>query len=625
MLLIAAVLLPTACLLWLINRAIGNERLLLRQELAASYRMQLTLFRDHLDADWTARSAALDATLPGPAVFVRIVRSGGADGAIVLNATGVPVYPSAPRLPRSDSTGDSPEWTQARQLEDSDPSAAASRYVTLGKTVADPDLAARAFQAAARCLAQTNHRREAAQLVMQHLASPHLAHAKDLQGRSISADALLMVLQFRDSDISLPAARKLRELLLDYSDSGMPSTQRLFLMREMRSLNLPAGLSDFPTLSAEELAEQTIEAESALAAKARTEALLRPARLPGVWTLPSASGRVIGLYRTKTVLALSHNSLSGQGQQHNVAIEIVPPGGASIPVGAQSIPAGSHMPGWQLVLAPVGEKPFGELASKQLALYVWIGSLTLVAVVALALVAARGISSRLRLAGLKTDLVAAVSHELKTPLASMRLLVDTLLDDSALDPQKTREYLELVARENMRLSQLIANFLAFSRMERNRYVFEFSPTKAEEIARAAEHAMGERFLQPGCAFEVNIEPNLPEIRADESALVTALVNLLDNAYKYTPPEKHIELRAFRQNGCVCFEVQDNGIGIASRDSKKIFRKFYQADSRLSRTGGGCGLGLAIVRFVVEAHGGNVSVSSELGKGSTFRVALRSNA
>lgn len=283
------------------------------------------------------------------------------------------------------------------------------------------------------------------------------------------------------------------------------------------------------------------------------------------------------------------------------------------------------MPGWQLVLSPVSQKPFSELASKQLALYVWMGSLTLVAVVALALAAARGISSRLRLAGLKTDLVAAVSHELKTPLASMRLLVDTLLDDAVLDPKKTREYLELVARENMRLSQLISNFLAFSRMERNKYVFEFSPARAEEIAHAAEHAVAERFLQPGCAFEVKIEPNLPEFRADESALVTALVNLLDNAYKYTPPEKHIELRAFGQNSHVCFEVQDNGIGIASRDSKKIFRKFYQADSRLSRTGGGCGLGLAIVRFVVEAHGGNVSVSSELGKGSTFRVALRSKA
>jgi two-component system, OmpR family, phosphate regulon sensor histidine kinase PhoR len=120
---------------------------------------------------------------------------------------------------------------------------------------------------------------------------------------------------------------------------------------------------------------------------------------------------------------------------------------------------------------------------------------------------------------------------------------------------------------------------------------------------------------------VEVTPDLPAIHADESALVTALVNLLDNAYKYTPEEKRIALRAFAANGGVCFEVRDNGIGIAPREMKKIFLKFYQADRRLARSGGGCGLGLSIVRFLVEAHGGSVRVASEPGKGSTFTVAL----
>jgi signal transduction histidine kinase len=180
----------------------------------------------------------------------------------------------------------------------------------------------------------------------------------------------------------------------------------------------------------------------------------------------------------------------------------------------------------------------------------------------------------------------------------------------------------MMARENARLSQLIGNFLAFSRMERNRYAFDFTAVRVDDVVRATVAAAGERFSEPGCRLTVEVEPNLPEIRADEGALVTALVNLLDNAYKYTPGEKHIELRAHTQAHGVCFEVRDNGIGIAPREIKKIFRKFYQADRRLARSGGGCGLGLPIVRYLVEAHGGRVDVSSEIGKGSTFTVALR---
>jgi signal transduction histidine kinase len=255
-------------------------------------------------------------------------------------------------------------------------------------------------------------------------------------------------------------------------------------------------------------------------------------------------------------------------------------------------------------------------------LYVWIGLLMTVAIAALAVAAGRGIARSLRVAGMKADLVATVSHELKTPVSSMRLLVDTLLADAAFDPRKTREYLELIARANVRLGQLIENFLAFSRMERNKYAFEFTAVRAEDLVRAAVEAAGDRFRDDGCELRVKVAPGLPEIRADEGALVTALVNLLDNAYKYTPGEKRIELGAFAENGHVCFEVRDQGIGIEPRDLRKIFRKFYQADSRLARTGGCCGLGLSIVRFLVEAHGGSVRVSSTPGKGSVFTVTLR---
>jgi signal transduction histidine kinase len=206
----------------------------------------------------------------------------------------------------------------------------------------------------------------------------------------------------------------------------------------------------------------------------------------------------------------------------------------------------------------------------------------------------------------------------------MRLLVDTLLDDPVLEQKKTREYLDLIASENARLSLLIENFLTYSRMERHKYSLEFAAVRVEDVVAAAVKASGQRFYEPGCQLQVEVMPDLPDIRADHGALVATLVNLLDNAYKYTPSEKRIALRSFSAGRRVCFEVRDNGIGISARETKKIFHKFYQADQRLSRSGGGCGLGLSIVHFLVEAHGGSVQVSSEVGKGSTFTVALEAS-
>jgi signal transduction histidine kinase len=259
-----------------------------------------------------------------------------------------------------------------------------------------------------------------------------------------------------------------------------------------------------------------------------------------------------------------------------------------------------------------------------MASYVWIGFLVITAMAILALVAGQALRRQMRLASLKTDLVAAVSHELKTPLSSMRLLVDTLLDDPKFDPQKTREYLELIANENSRLSRLIDNFLTFSRMERDRQKFKFGETTPAKIIEAAVDAAGERFHSPQCRLDVDIAPGLPPLHADEDALVTALLNLLDNAYKFTPEEKRIILRAYCESGRICFEVADNGIGLSARDQRKVFRRFYQVDRQLARQAGGVGLGLSIVEFIVKAHKGNIQVRSQPGSGSTFTISLPSS-
>jgi signal transduction histidine kinase len=203
----------------------------------------------------------------------------------------------------------------------------------------------------------------------------------------------------------------------------------------------------------------------------------------------------------------------------------------------------------------------------------------------------------------------------------MRVLVDTLLDSAKIDERQARDYLQLIARENDRLSRVIENFLTFSRMERKKHTFDFVPVPPSQAVEAAFNAVRERFAVPGCRFELDIEDQLRDVMADPDALTTALINLLDNAYKYSEDIKHIVLRVHSENGMVLFSVRDNGVGIAPRESRKIFLPFHQVDSRLSRKGSGCGLGLSIVQNIAMAQGGEASVHSAPGGGSTFIISI----
>jgi signal transduction histidine kinase len=621
LLLAAAVLLPTACVLWLIKDAVRNQRQVVGQKLTDAYLSQLSLTRERLDTEWSAKPADLDATPGNASGFARLVKSGAADSAVILDPAGTPVYPALARLPEVDIAQAQLEWVRARQLEKTDWVAAASAYIALQRTAKDPNIAARAIQAAARCFVQAGQPQSGAGLLVEHFGRPGQIPAISPQGRSVAASGLLMAIRLlKPSDPRrLRAARRMHDLLMDYDNPGITSAQRIFLMKEMRALDLPPELARFPTLEAEELGIQLLEAEPR---PLRDTTTLRTTRLPGVWAIASPKKRVVALFRTETILTQIHASLAKQKLPAEIRIEVLPPGDKRrLNPLVPAVQASELMPSWQLALVSTGPDPFKQLEDRQLSLYLWIGILITGAVAVFALIAGRLISRSLKLAGLKADLMAVVSHELKTPLTSMRLLVDTLLDDPVLEQKKTREYLDLIASENARLSLLIENFLTFSRMERSKYSLEFADVRVEDVVTAAVKASGQRFYEPGCHLEVEVTPGLPDIRADHGALVAALVNLLDNAYKYTPSEKQIALRSFSAGKQICFEVRDNGIGIPAGETKKIFRKFYQTDQRLSRSGGGCGLGLSIVHFLVEAHGGSVQVASEVGKGSTFTVAL----
>jgi signal transduction histidine kinase len=599
--LLIGVLTPTVCVLWFMNVAVNNQRDASRRQLTEAYRGQLALLRDRVDAYWTLRVSDLEReTREGaaPAVFERVVNLGLADSIVVL---GRAPYPSVTTAIAADPAAGRADWLAAQTLESwRDPSLAAASWAAIARTERDPNLAARAAQARIRCLVRAGDKAAAVRAIEEEFGPNQSRDSKgavDLADRVIAADELLLAIHLMPGQNVQPLAA----LVNDYAATPMPAPQRLYLMEELR------GTASFPTYAAERLAAQFLEN-----GRVQTgEPALEPSGAPDIWKLTAGGGRAIALYRTATVLT----AMRSLGSERKVALAVTPPGGA-VPAGSESLSAGSRLPGWQISLLPAADQAVDELARRQTTSYVWIGMLAIAVVAITALLAGQAVLRQWQAARLKTDLAAAVSHELRTPLASMRLLVDTLLDDEAPDSQKTREYLELIARENSRLSRLIENFLTFSRLERNRQKFDFRTTQPERVIQGAVEAVQDRF-----AVAVDLAPGLPPVRADADALTTVLLNLLDNAAKYTPGEKHIVLKAFPRNGHVVFAVQDNGIGIAPRERRKIFRRFYQVDQRLAREAGGCGLGLSIVEFIVRAHGGTVQVESEPGRGSTFSVEL----
>lgn len=447
-----------------------------------------------------------------------------------------------------------------------------------------------ALQAQARSLLATSRQAAAIAVVTNSLVQPRFLHATDAEGRLIVPSAELMACENGGPPALL---EPLSAQLLDYSNN-MPAPQRRFLMQRVARLFPRAPV--FPTLAGEELAARYLEA-----------------RPPDIWAFPAAGGRVLLLF--------DHNSLRDRWQAVlGTNIVLLPPGQDTRDY-LLAIAAGGHQPGWQLALAAGGNRLFDDAAEARIASYVWIGILALTAVAALALLAVRLIRKQAAVARLRNDLLANVTHELKTPLSSMRLLVDTLLNAPQIHEETARQYLQLIAQENLRLSRLIDNFLAFSRMERNKCAFDFTQTSPSAIVDSAASAVRERFLAAGCQFDAQAAAGLPAISADAAAMVTALLNLLDNAFKYSGERKEIRLRADAREGTVTFAVQDNGIGLAPREIKRIFKRFYQVDQRLARTGGGCGLGLSIVQFIVLAHQGDIRVESEPGRGSTFFITI----
>ena len=222
---------------------------------------------------------------------------------------------------------------------------------------------------------------------------------------------------------------------------------------------------------------------------------------------------------------------------------------------------------------------------------------------------------------LRKEFVANVSHELRTPLTFIKGFVETLRDGAVNDPLKGPEYLATIEKHVAQLMNLVNDLLEISRLESRSSVPRRQSVKLPELLNKVVELMQPAAQKKAQRLSVSLAAELPVIAGDPDYLERAVANLLDNAIKYTPRSGEVSICAKTEGPRVVIEVTDNGIGIPAEDMPRIFERFYRVDKSRSREMGGTGLGLAIVKHIAQAHGGTVEVSSEVGKGSTFRLLL----
>ena len=626
-LIVLAVVLPSVCLLWFMGQVMQNERLAIRQKLIDSYTARADRAISQLQDQWQQDYAA--RRFPGkPLVTLRYDKNGEW------------LFPSIKNAEPSQENGSKLKEAWRLEFVEKDLSKAKDAYERLNAEGVLPF--SKTLSGKARVLKKQGRLAEAAE-AYRVLAWPEEIPPQD---HSLIAQARVMQLRLYQSlahpDFS-KACRRLAEKC--FGDLKISTEQQVFLLEEFLEVLKQSGvealqknLSQSLTRQRDELrlALQLYEVASPEKLKATSTGTLFP--FPGDRSYYAVKYEKdheteLLIFPAASVLELGKALLSKFENDELVAFALLEQPGRLLLANHQNHSENDLQkpfyqknlsgvsPAWTVAIR-FGPGAFGNAVDGLKRAYLVIAVLVILAMTALAGLVISSLLRQSRLNRLKNDFVATVTHELKTPLASIRVLVDTLLSGKHEDRALLIDYLGLISKENLRLSRLIENFLSFSRMQRNKQSFELTPTDPREIAQEALEAIGARhgYSPEACTFSTH-GPKV-KILADREAMVTVLVNLLDNAFKNTTPEnRRIKLKVHAAPPVVRFVVSDNGQGMTARQMRHIFERFYQADSSLARQSEGCGLGLSIVRFIVDAHHATIDVQSKPKRGSHFTITF----
>lgn len=226
-----------------------------------------------------------------------------------------------------------------------------------------------------------------------------------------------------------------------------------------------------------------------------------------------------------------------------------------------------------------------------------------------------------RLEKVRQDFVANVSHELRTPLSNIKGYAETLLHGALEDKINAKDFTSIIFRESDRLAKLLDDLLDLSKIESGKMKIVFMPTNLGNALTRVFEILKKSADDKRIKIEMAVPKDIPKVLADESRLTQVMLNLLDNAIKFTPENGSIKISASKTDGFVRTDINDTGVGIPDKDLPRIFERFYRVDKAHSRELGGTGLGLSIVKHIVQSHGGDVWVKSALGEGSTFSFTI----
>ena len=296
--------------------------------------------------------------------------------------------------------------------------------------------------------------------------------------------------------------------------------------------------------------------------------------------------------------------------------------GAAPPVGLRKVQRAAADTGlpWTLIVTEPGTAGWGELPGQRNLLLVGLGAL-LALIAAVSYFIYRAISREMAVARLQSDFVAAVSHEFRTPLTSLRQFQDLLADEETVSPAKRRVYHEAQVRATDRLQRLVEALLDFGRMEAGRHPYRFERLDAGALAGDVTEEFRREAAGRGFAVECSRNGAACPVEADSEALSRALWNLLDNAVKYSGESRRVDVGVVRDGAVVRLTVRDYGLGVPAGERKRIFDKFVRGETARTMGIKGTGIGLAMVKHIVAAHGGSVEVAGGPGKGSVFTIAL----
>jgi two-component system phosphate regulon sensor histidine kinase PhoR len=280
---------------------------------------------------------------------------------------------------------------------------------------------------------------------------------------------------------------------------------------------------------------------------------------------------------------------------------------------------------WRLNVTMTSAEELAAAVARRRVLEMVLVALSGLVVIAGLLVILVAAARERKLSNLKSDFVANVSHELKTPLSLVRMFGELLQSGRVDSEDKRRQYLQIIVSESERLAALIENVLDFAKVERGKAAYDFIDADVADVVARAVEACRVRAERERVVLELSSEPDLGPVKLDERAIEVAVINLVDNALKYAPDGRRIEVAVRRRAGHVEIRVTDEGAGIPPDDRRRIFERFVRGKRSLDKQVRGSGIGLALVKHIAEAHGGRAWVDDAQPHGASFVITLKADA